>query len=115
VTAAVGSLFPQDPPRFLARTPHGYHDTARIAAEVQQAGFVDIRIETRTERSRAPTARDAATAYCLGTPLRNEIEARDPGRLDAAVEVATARIAGRCGSGPVAGRIQAHVIVATRG
>ena len=28
---------------------------------------------------------------------------------------ATARIAGRCGSGPVAGRIQAHVIVATRG
>ena len=115
VTAAVGTLFPQDPPRFLARTPHGYHDTARIAAEVQRAGFVDIRIETRTECSRAPTARDAATAYCLGTPLRNEIEARDPGRLDAAVEVATARIAGRCGSGPVAGRIQAHVIVATRG
>lgn len=26
VTAALELLFPEDPPRFLARTPHGYHD-----------------------------------------------------------------------------------------
>ena len=30
VTTALESLFPQDPPRFLARTPHGYHDLARV-------------------------------------------------------------------------------------
>src|SRR6185437_3429182 len=28
VTTALESLFPDDPPRFLARTPHGYHDVA---------------------------------------------------------------------------------------
>ena len=32
VTEAVASLFPEDPPLFLARTPHGYHDTDRSAA-----------------------------------------------------------------------------------
>src|SRR3984893_15439184 len=26
VTTAVSEMFPDDPPRFLARTPHGYHD-----------------------------------------------------------------------------------------
>lgn len=115
VTQAVATLFPEDPPRFLARTPHGYHDTAQIASDVRQAGFADLRIETRTAFSRAPTAGDAATAYCLGTPLRGEIEARDPGRLTPALAAATARIAGRCGSGPVVGQIRAHVITAVRG
>ena len=31
VTDAVAALFPGDPPRFLARTPHGHHDTAPSA------------------------------------------------------------------------------------
>ena len=26
VTNALAAMFPHDPPRFLARTPHGYHD-----------------------------------------------------------------------------------------
>src|SRR6185295_2198714 len=30
VTIALESLFPEDPPRFLARTPHGYHDRPTI-------------------------------------------------------------------------------------
>ena len=33
-------LFPDDPPRFMARTPHGYHDPAAIAGDLQAAGFV---------------------------------------------------------------------------
>ena len=28
VTDAVAALFPDNPPRFFARTPHGYHDVA---------------------------------------------------------------------------------------
>ena len=35
-------------------------------------------IETRAEQSRAPSPRYVAVAYCQGTPLRNEIEARGP-------------------------------------
>jgi len=114
VTQAVATVFPHDPPRFLARTPHGYHDVARIREDLIQAGFADIAIETREEVSRAPSARDAATAYCQGTPLRNEIEARDASMLEHATDRATQEIARRHGEGPVAGKIQAHVIVATR-
>ncbi|MFT3956052.1 MAG: methyltransferase domain-containing protein [Piscinibacter sp.] len=112
VTNAVATLFPDDPPRFLARTPHGYHDVARIREELRRAGFADITIETRAAVSRAPSAAAAATAYCHGTPLRNEVESRDASLLPLAIERATQAIARRHGSGLVAGKIQAHVIVA---
>jgi ubiquinone/menaquinone biosynthesis C-methylase UbiE len=114
VTSAVATVFPHDPPLFLARTPHGYHDIALIREELGRAGFPDIDISTRAEVSRAPSARHAATAYCHGTPLRNEIEARDAGLLQLATDRAAAAIASRHGEGPVAGKIQAHVIVAAR-
>jgi ubiquinone/menaquinone biosynthesis C-methylase UbiE len=114
VTKALAALFPQAPPRFLARTPHGYHDIALIREELSRAGFTAIEIETRAKTSRAASAREPASAYCLGTPLRNEIEARDAGLLQFAVDRATEAIAGRHGAGPVAGKIQAHVIVAAR-
>jgi ubiquinone/menaquinone biosynthesis C-methylase UbiE len=112
VTNAVATVFPRDPPLFLARTPHGYHDVALIREELSRAGFGDIEIWTRAEVSRAPSARHAATAYCHGTPLRNEIEARDASLLELATDRATATIASHHGEGPVAGKIQAHVIVA---
>jgi ubiquinone/menaquinone biosynthesis C-methylase UbiE len=112
VTNAMAALFPQDPPRFLARTPHGYHDIALIRDELRQAGFTDIVIETREAVSRAASARDVATAYCQGTPLRNEIEARDANALQLATDRAADAITARHGTGPVAGKIQAHVVVA---
>lgn len=112
VANAVATLFPHDPPRFLARTPHGYHDVALIREELSRAGFSDIEVETREKVSSARSARDAAAAYCLGTPLRNEIEARDASLLQLATDRATKAIANRHGDGPVAGKIQAHVIVA---
>ena len=61
--------------------------------------------------SRAPSARDAATAYCRGTLLRNETEARDAGLPKFATDRATEAVASRHGEGPVAGKIQTHVIV----
>jgi ubiquinone/menaquinone biosynthesis C-methylase UbiE len=112
VTNAVATVFPHDPPRFLARTPHGYHDIALIREELSRAGFADIEIDTREKVSRAASAREAATAYCLGTPLLNEIEARDAGLLQLATDRATEAIVNRHGEGPVTGKIQAHVIVA---
>ncbi|MFA5122257.1 hypothetical protein [Zavarzinia sp.] len=53
-----------------------------------------------------------AVAYCQGTLLRNEIEARKPGSLQAATDHAEAAITARHGSGAVAAKIQAHVILA---
>ena len=113
VTDALAEVFPGDPPRFLARTPHGYHDPALIPRELEQAGFSRVTIETRPDLSRGSSPRHPAVAYCQGTPLRNEIEARDAGKLEAATEYAASRIANRYGSGEVVAKIQAHIVVAT--
>ena len=114
VTEALVPLFPNDPPRFLARTPHGYHDTDQIHAELVGAGFATISIDTVQFISRSSTAIDPAIAYCQGTPLRNEIEARDAAGLDGATKAATAALERRFGTGPIEGRISAHVIKAAR-
>lgn len=113
VTKAVAAVFPHDPPQFLARTPHGYHDIALIRAELGRAGFTDIEIATHAKLSYAPSAGDAAAAYCQGTPLRNEIEARNASLLQFATDRAAEEISRRQGDGPVTGKIQAHVIVAS--
>ena len=116
VTEALAALFPDDPPRFMARTPHGYHDSATIARDLASGGFTATpHFDTLRARSRAESARDVAVAYCQGTPLRNEIEARDASRLDEATDVAAEAIARRFGggaveSGPVEGMIQAQVV-----
>ncbi len=112
VTNALARIFPNDPPRFMARTPHGYHDTALIRSELKEAGFSRVMIETRAEQSRASSPRIPAVAYCQGTLLRNEIEAREAGKLQAATDYAAAAIADRHGRGEISGKIQAHVIVA---
>jgi SAM-dependent methyltransferase len=111
VTTALQSLFPRDPPRFLARTPHGYHDHHSIERDLANGGFIRPPVfETVTKRSRAASPQNPAIAYCQGTPLRNEIEARDASRLEEATDIAAAAIARRFGQGPVDGKIQAHVV-----
>ena len=115
VTAAVATLFPGDPPLFLRRTPHGYFDPRVIARDLRQSGFVTPpQVETLAERSRAATAATPAIAYCHGTPLRQEIEARDVTRLGEATSCATDAIADRFGPGPVEGKMQAHIVSVTR-
>ena len=49
-------------------------------------------------------------ACCLGTPLRNEIEARDKSKLEAATDIAAQALATRFGAGAVDGKIQAHIV-----
>jgi SAM-dependent methyltransferase len=112
VTDALACLFPEDPPRFMARTPHGYHDEERIRADLAAAGFVDVSVDGVEHRSRAPSARDVAVAYCQGTPLRSEIEARGPARLDEATGHAADALAARFGRGAIEGRIRALVVTA---
>ena len=115
-TIALQGLFTIDPPRFLARTPHSYYDLRTIAHDLQGAGFSGVpQIATLTARSRAASYRDPAIAYCHGTPLRNEIEARNASGLGAATDIAAAAIAKRFGRAAVDGKIRAHVVVTTDG
>ena len=115
ITKTAASFFPNDPPMFLARTPHGYHDTRLIRQELEKAGFADIAIATIAGMSTAPSAKHVAIAYCKGTPLRFEIEARNAALLDEVTDRSATAIAEQFGQGSVSGKIQAHVIVATAG
>ena len=111
VTTALASVFPHDPPRFMSRTPHGYHDKDAIRRDLAKAGLTaPPEIFTLPARSRAQSCTSPAIAYCQGTPLRNEIEARDASGLAEATEVAAEAIGDRFGRGLVDGKIQAHII-----
>lgn len=111
VTSALESVFPKDPPRFLARTPHGYYNRPTIEQDLAIGGFTkSAQIATVASRSLAESPRAPAIAYCQGTPLRNEIEARDASRLGEATDIAAGAIAQRFGRGAVDGKIQAHIV-----
>jgi len=115
VTKALGKLFPDDPPRFMIRTPHGYYDVATIARDLADGGFTETPSTTTIAvRSRAASARDVAIAFCLGTPLRDEIASRAPGGLEGVVDVVTTALVERFGAGSVEGKIQAHIVTVER-
>src|SRR5262249_57263362 len=115
VTLALESVFPHDPPRFMCRTPHGYHDHPTIERDLATGGFTaSPHIDTVEARSRAASARIPAIAYCQGTPLRNEIEARRASRLGEATDISVAAIGKRFGRGAVDGKIQAHIVTIER-
>ena len=115
VQETLGELFPNSPPLFIERTPHGYFDAGRIARDLVDGGFAEPpRIETLTLASRAPSARHAAIAFCQGTPLRGEIEAIDPSRLEEATDAAERALVRRFGTGPIAAKMRAHVLEVLR-
>lgn len=109
---AVLDFYPDDPPDFFTRLPHGYHDTARITADLKAAGFARVEVEPLAFPSSAPSARVAAVALCQGTPLRMEIEARDPSRLEAITDHVEAALSRRFGAGVITGQIEALVVTA---
>jgi SAM-dependent methyltransferase len=111
ITTSLESVFPDDPPRFLVRTPYGYYEHATIERDLANGGFSTLpQIDTVAARSRAESSRIPAIAYCQGTPLKNEIESRDASRFDEAIDVTAEAIAQRFGRGTVDGKIQAHVV-----
>jgi ubiquinone/menaquinone biosynthesis C-methylase UbiE len=115
VTRSLEPLFPEDPPRFHARVPHGYHDPATIQQDLAAAGFTaEPQIETVTARSEARSPRVAAMAYCQGTPLRDEIEERDASLLSDATVAATKALTERFGKGHISGKIQAFVVTVVK-
>lgn len=109
---AVGALYPEDPPSFLSRTAYGHGLAAEIEADVKAAGFQEWDLQQRDDISPAADPELPAVAFCQGTPLRNEIETRDPGGLARATAAAAAAVRARFGDGPIAGRISALVVTA---
>lgn len=115
INQAMARQFPNDPSQFMVRVPHGYYDRAVIIQALLEAEFGGpILFETVAMQSRGESPRSVAIAFCQGTPLRNELEGRGATMLDEATDVAAAAIQERFGDGQVSGKIQAHVICATK-
>ncbi|MFQ5757925.1 MAG: class I SAM-dependent methyltransferase [Acidiferrobacterales bacterium] len=113
VTDALSALYPENPPVFLKRTPHGHGSPREIEADIIAAGFNKCHLDRRDDISVAASPDLPAIAYCQGTPLRNEIESREPGGLERATEAATDAMRKRYGDGPIEGRISAVVVSAS--
>jgi len=112
VTHALAQVFPDDPPRFLARTPHGYHDVQQLRADLAAGGFEhEADIVTLPLRACAESPSHPALGYCQGTPLRGEIEARASDRLSELTAHAARAIADRFGAGAIDTLMQAHVVI----
>ena len=112
LVGAVQALFPDDPPDFLDRVPHGYHDAAAVRRDVESAGLTVTALDHTSLPGRASSAAVLAEGYCLGSPLRFELEAR--GDLDELRAAIATRMTRTLGDGPVTSELTALVVTATR-
>jgi ubiquinone/menaquinone biosynthesis C-methylase UbiE len=111
---AVAALFPEDPPRFYERAPFGHHDASVIRRELESEGFQKVEIETVEKVSWVASAEEAAKGLCEGTPLRGEIEARNPARLEEATAAATKALIAHFHASSFENRMSAIVVSAYR-
>jgi hypothetical protein len=58
IARTVSEMFPDDPPHWIERAPHGYFDSATIARDVRAGGFAHVEIEHLELRPRM-TSRSA--------------------------------------------------------
>ena len=112
VHEAVVALFPDNPPRFLERTPYGHGSADEIERDLTAAGFEDMSIERVEFPCRAPSAEYPARGFVMGSPLRMEIEERAPGTLEDVADAAERAVAERFGSGPIESTMAAMVVSA---
>jgi ubiquinone/menaquinone biosynthesis C-methylase UbiE len=112
VAAAVARRFPADPPDFLSRVPHGYHDPDAIRPALTAAGFTSVTVERVTLPCTAPSPGDVAIGLCQGTPMRHEITTRAPEDLEAITDEVEAAVRARFGPGEVRADMAALVVTA---
>ena len=112
--AAVAELFPDDPAAFYERIPFRYFDQALIESDLHAAGFEKIAFETVEQRSRAASALDAAIGLTQGTPMRSEIESRDPALLGEATDAAAKALQRFEGAAGFDAPMSAHIVIATK-
>ncbi len=116
VTSALACVFPQDPPRFMARTPHGYHDTEGGTPRSSQRRLCVAASHRHCRRERPGRRRHAwsQSPYARGRRCAPKSRrATSPGSAEA-TDITAAALVRRFGAGAVEGKIQAHVVAVER-
>jgi SAM-dependent methyltransferase len=111
IHATVARLFLADPPSFL-ETPYGYHED-RIRADMADAGWDDVQMETVRVQGLGPSAAEFAAGFARGTPLTHELAERDAD-IDAVIHALTDALVPHGGDQPFTPALAATVISATR-
>jgi SAM-dependent methyltransferase len=112
LVAGLAAVTPEDPPDFVVRVPHGYHDAEQIRRDTAAGGLVVERIERVVLRGAAPSAGVVAEGFCHGTPLRFALEQR--GDLDKLAAALAEQMTLSLGAGPVEGDLAGYVVTARR-
>lgn len=110
LVAALADIFPDDPPDFVVRIPHGYHDPDQIRSDITAGGLVVDSIESFVPRGTAASANILAEGFCYGTPLRFALQER--GDIEQLTEEVAARMTLRLGTGSVDGDLAGLVVTA---
>lgn len=112
LVAGLAEVFPDDPPDFVARIPHGYHDLDQIRSDVATGRLVVEGIERFVPRGTAPSAHTLAEGFCYGTPLRFALQQR--GDVEQFTEAVAERMTLRLGVGRVDGDLAGFVVTARK-
>lgn len=107
---ALERLFPEDPPTFL-EVPFGFHDGDRIQALLEEQGFAGVRLEALVLPCRCESAATLAAGLVRGTPLANDLLARDT-EPEAVIGSVTAALAEVGGEAPFTCPMKALVVEA---
>jgi SAM-dependent methyltransferase len=106
--------FPDDPPLFMREGPFGYADASLIDADLRDAGFSRVEIDTVELKSRSSSAREAAEALCYGTPMGIELEEREAGSLERILEKVEHALRLFEQPGGIDQPMSAHIVTATK-
>ena len=112
VVDSLAEVLGGDAPDFLARVPHGYADPTRMRADVEAAGLRFESVVRNVVVGVSPSAASLAEGYCLGTPMRFELQ--KCGDLNDLVPRVSSALTRRLGEGPVEAAMAAYAVRAYR-
>lgn len=106
----LAEVLPEDPPSFIVRVPHGYTDPDQISRDLTAGGLVPSALERVVLQGPFPDARTLSEGFCLGSPLRFELEQR--GSLPELMQRLGDAMIARLGEEPLVGDLTAWVVQA---
>ncbi|WP_354570180.1 class I SAM-dependent methyltransferase [Glaciihabitans sp. UYNi722] len=109
---SLAAVFPDDPPTFIVRVPHGYADTGQIRSDLVAGGMQETGLERVVLSGVAVDARTLTEGFCLGTPLRFALQER--GDLDTLTARLADEMTSRLGDGPLEAESAAWVVTAKK-